>query len=185
MEGDTNTNSNPNETILIPLLNKRISELYTASLLLEAKLQWADQEKSTLIAEIGGKTQRILDLEHAEPNKIEAGIAAARTEWEREKSNLTDSLNRERESVQEKIAAVQTNIEAEKRQIAQNWQNELAVQTGVLRGQIAALTEQLATANSTVSLLKSEIEAAKAVVPVDTSKRKGKKEAAVMGGGTF
>ena len=203
MEGDTNTKANPNETILIPLLHKRVGELTSENILLQARLQWTEQEKSEMLAEVGSKTQRILDLENSEGGKIESAQAAVRAECEREKAAAVEKATAEMRAVLERTtaelrstaeraeqerAALRNITEAEKRTVVENWQRELDTQTGSLKAQIQALTEQLNGANATIGSLQALVEAAKpaAEPPKPEPKRKGKKDAAVtMGGGTF
>ena len=186
MQGDTNTKGNPNETILIPLLHKRISDLTTETLLLQARLQWVEEEKKEMLGEIGSKTQRILDLEHAEAGKIDGAKTEVRGQFENEKAALLQSFQAERTAFQEEKNRIRAGIEDEKRIIAENWQREMATQTGHLRGQIESLMAQLNASNSKVSELQSVIAQWQSPDPVKPEpKRKGKKEATAMGGGTF
>lgn len=175
MQGDTNTKANPNETILIPMLHKRIGELTSENILLQARLQWAEQEKSEMITEMGGKTQRILDLEHTEAGKLQAVQDAVRAECEREKAAAVQAATAE-------MRAAVERAETEKRTIAENWQRELATQTGNLKAQIQSLSEQLVAANAKIASLQPPTPAEP---PKPEPKRKGKKDSTVMGGGTF
>jgi chromosome segregation ATPase len=155
---------NPNETILIPLLNKRVSELTTTNILIEAKLLYAEEEKKEL-----------QDALEAEKARFAAAI-------EGEKAQMA-------QSVQEQTGIVREACERDKQTIAQNWQNELSVQTGNLKGQIAGLSDQLAAANAQISALQAELAHIKPVpAPVEekpSPKRRNKADAAMMGGGTF
>lgn len=186
MEGDTNTKANPNETILIPLLHKRVGELTSENILLQARLQWTEQEKSEMLAEVGSKTQRILDLEHAEAGKLQAIQDAVRAECEREKAAAVQTATAEMratvERVEQEKTALRNITETEKRTIVENWQRELAIQTDNLKAQIQSLSEQLVAANATIASLQPPTPAEP---PKPEPKRKGKKDAAVMGGGTF
>lgn len=186
MQGDTTTKPNPNETILIPMLHKRVGELTSENILLQARLQWAEHEKAELLGEVGAKTQRILDLEHSEAPKIEAAQSAVRAESEKEKAaaveKATTNMRAALERAEQEKTALRVSTENEKRTIVENWQRELQMQTGNLKAQIQALTEQLNTANATIASLQS----VKLVdPPKPEAKRKGKKDVAVMGGGTF
>lgn len=186
MEGDTNTKPNPNETILIPMLHKRVGELTTENILLQARLQWTEQEKSEMLAEVGSKTQRILDLENCEGAKIESAKTAVRAECEREKAAAVEKATAEMRAAIERVehekAALRNITETEKRTIAENWQRELQIQTGNLKAQIQVLAEQLNEANATIASLQPP----KPAEPTKPEpKRKGKKDVAVMGGGTF
>lgn len=186
MEGDTNTKPNPNETILIPMLHKRVGELTTENILLQARLQWTEQEKSEMLAEVGSKTQRILDLENSEGGKIESAQAAVRAECAKDKAAAVQAATAEMRAAVERAEAEKTALrnitESEKRAVAENWQRELQMQTVNLKAQIQALTEQLNEANATIASLQPP----KPVEPTKPEpKRKGKKDVAVMGGGTF
>lgn len=159
MEGN-----NPNETILIPLLNKRVGELTTTNILIEAKLLYAEEEKKEL--------RSALDAEQA---RFASAI-------EEEKARLAQSLK-------EQTQIVRDSCERDKQTIAQNWQNELSVQTGSLKGQVAALQNQLAEANTQIASLQAELDSFKPAPAPPTakpaSKRKTKTDTVVMGGGTF
>ena len=48
----TETNENYNETVLIPILQKRVNALTTDTLLLEAKLEIANKEKAKVEEEL-------------------------------------------------------------------------------------------------------------------------------------
>ena len=124
MQGDTNTKPNPNETILIPMLHKRVGELTSENILLQAKVQWTEQEKLEMLAEVGAKTQRILDLEHAEASKIESAKASVRAEWEREKSAMVQSLQAEQAKLQQERSALLESVEAEKQKLQQTIEAE-------------------------------------------------------------
>lgn len=179
MQGDTTTNGNPNETILIPMLHKRVGDLTSENILLQAKLQWMEQEKEELIAEMGGKTQRILDLEHAETAAIETAKAAVAEKSAAELRAVVDRCEQEK-------AAIRSQIDAEKRVVAENWKRELQVQTATLNAQIQTLSDQLNAANAKISSLEAKTEAAKPTEPSKPEpKRKGKKDGGIMGGGTF
>jgi hypothetical protein len=168
---------NPNETILIPLLNKRVTELTTANILTEAKLLYAEEEKKEL--------QDALEAE-----KVRVVEAA-----ESEKARFTEALQEQtqiiRNACEQEKKQLHETAEASKHTIAQNWQNELNVQTGNLKAQIQGLNSQLEAANAKIAALEKELAV---FVPVSApvaesekpaSKRKGKKEAAVMGGDTY
>jgi hypothetical protein len=61
--------SNPNETILIPLLNKRVAELLSQNIMLEAKSILLEQEKEALLKQANELAARIAKLEAAEGKK--------------------------------------------------------------------------------------------------------------------
>ena len=56
---------NPNETILIPLLNRRIAELVSQNIVLEAKNILLEQEKEALLRQAQELTQQIEKMESA------------------------------------------------------------------------------------------------------------------------
>ena len=186
MEGDTNTKPNPNETILIPMLHKRVNELTTENIMLQARLQWAEQEKSEMLAEVGSKTQRIIDLENSEAAKIDLIRDSVRSECDREKAaaveQATAQIRAAVENAEHEKAALRNITETEKRTIVENWQRELETQTGNLKAQIQSLSEQLAAANATIASLQPPTPTEP---PKPEPKRKGKKEPVVMGGDTY
>jgi len=67
---------NPNETILIPLLNRRISDMVAQSIVLEAKNILLEQEKEELIRRLDQMTQAIEKHEAAQRkrNKKDASV---------------------------------------------------------------------------------------------------------------
>jgi hypothetical protein len=56
---------NPNETILIPLLNKRVGELVSQNIVLEAKNILLEQERDTLSKQVRELVDRIEKMESA------------------------------------------------------------------------------------------------------------------------
>lgn len=123
MQGDTNTKPNPNETILIPMLHKRVGELTSENILLQARIQWAEHEKAEMLAEVGAKTQRILDLEHAETGKIESAKAEVRAQYEREKTVLMQSIQNERSAFQQEKTTLTQSLETERQKIREEAQS--------------------------------------------------------------
>lgn len=53
------TQENYNETVLIPILQKRVNNLTTDTLLLEAKLEIANKEKTKLEEQINNLTNQL------------------------------------------------------------------------------------------------------------------------------
>lgn len=60
---------NPNETILIPLLNRRIADLVSQNIVFEAKNILLEQEKEALMRQAQELAQRIEKLEAAQKKR--------------------------------------------------------------------------------------------------------------------
>lgn len=60
---------NPNETILIPLLNRRIADLVAQNIVFEAKNILLEQEKEALLRQAQELAQRIEKLEAAQKKR--------------------------------------------------------------------------------------------------------------------
>lgn len=60
---------NPNETILIPLLNKRVGELFSQNIVLEAKSILLEQERDTLSKQVRELVDRIEKMEAAQKKR--------------------------------------------------------------------------------------------------------------------
>lgn len=60
---------NPNETILIPLLNKRVGELVSQNIVLEAKSILLEQERDTLSKQVRELVDRIEKMEVAQKKR--------------------------------------------------------------------------------------------------------------------
>lgn len=159
MQGDSN---NPNEVILIPLLNKRVTDLYTQNILLEGKLLWAEREKEELQQQ----------LQAASGNQSAA---------------VTDATTRERAAAEREKQEIISRMEAEKRAISENWEREAETRVGVVKTQLHAMQTQFAAATQEIAKLKAELAALRPPVEEKTppTKRKSKKEPVVLGGDTY
>lgn len=60
---------NPNETILIPLLNRRIADLVAQNIVFEAKNILLEQEKEALLRQAQELSERIEKLEAAQKKR--------------------------------------------------------------------------------------------------------------------
>lgn len=60
---------NPNETILIPLLNRRIADLVSQNIVFEAKNILLEQEKEALLRQAQELSERIEKLEAAQKKR--------------------------------------------------------------------------------------------------------------------
>jgi gas vesicle protein len=96
-----------------------------------------------------------------------------------------------RDTCEQEKTAVQQAAEHSKQEIAKNWGQELATQTGNLNARISALTAELQSSNQMVSSLRKEIqELTVPVVVVEEKttpqpKRNSKKLAPAMSSDTY
>jgi gas vesicle protein len=96
-----------------------------------------------------------------------------------------------RDTCEQEKTAVQQAAEHSKQEIAKNWEQELATQTGNLNARINALTAELQSSNQMVSSLRKEIrELTVPVVVVEEKtttqpKRNSKKLAPAMSSDTY
>lgn len=159
MQGDSN---NPNEVILIPLLNKRVTDLFTQNILLEGKLLWAEREKEELQQQ----------LQTASSNHAAA---------------VSDAIARERDAAEREKQQIISRMEAEKHTISQNWEREAETRVGAVKAQLHAMQTQFSAANEEMAKLKAELAAMRPPVEEKTppTKRKSKKEPVVLGGDTY
>lgn len=164
---------NPNETILIPLLNKRLTDLVVANILTEAKLLYCEEEKTEL--------KTLLEKEQT----------AAKQLVEDNSSAFSKALQEQTQSIRDACEQEKTAAEHSKQEIAKNWGQELATQTGNLNARINALTVELQSSNQMVSSLRKEIEqlTVPAVVVEEKTttqpKRNSKKLAGAMSNDTY
>lgn len=168
---------NPNETILIPLLNKRLTDLVVANILTEAKLLYCEEEKTEL--------KTLLEKEQTAAKQFVEGNASAFSKAVQEQTqSIRDACE------QEKIRIHQA-AEYSKQEIAKNWEQELATQTGNLNARISGLVADLQSSNELISSLRKEIQGltVPAVVVEEKTtpqlKRNSKKLAAVMSNDTY
>jgi chromosome segregation ATPase len=181
-----NQKPNPNETILIPMLHKRVNDLTTATIMLEAKLAWAEEEKKELVSEIGGKNQQILDLEHSQAanqqaieDQLETARQKVRAQWQAEKTELL------------------LGFEKEKQQIASSFDQKLEFITNDVRraaqmdiGFANARVDEVSRENKQLKARIAELEGTILPPTPDSSnkgspKKRSKKESTVMGGDTY
>jgi chromosome segregation ATPase len=168
---------NPNETILIPLLNKRLTDLVVTTILTEAKLLYCEEEKTEL--------KTLLEKEQTAAKQLAEDNASA---FSKALQEQTQSI---RDTCEQEKTAVQQAAEHSKQEIAKNWAQELASQTGNLNARINALTVELESSNQLVSSLRKEIE--ELTVPVvvveektpPQAKRNSKKLAGAMSNDTY
>ena len=168
---------NPNETILIPLLNKRLTDLVVTTILTEAKLLYCEEEKTEL--------KTLLEKEQTAAKQLAEDNASA---FSKALQEQTQSI---RDTCEQEKTAVQQAAEHSKQEIAKNWAQELASQTGNLNARINALTAELESSNQMVSSLRKEIQelTVPAVVVEEKTtpqaKRNSKKLAAAMSNDTY
>lgn len=65
---------NPNETILIPLLNRRVGELLSQNIVLEAKNILLEQEKELLLKKLEETNQSLEKIETAQKKKAKKEV---------------------------------------------------------------------------------------------------------------
>ena len=168
---------NPNETILIPLLNKRLTDLVVTNVLTEAKLLYCEEEKTEL--------KTLLEKEQTAAKQLAENNAS---DFSKALQEQTQSI---RDTCEQEKTAVQQAAEHSKQEISKNWAQELATQTGNLNARISALTVELQSSNQMVSSLRKEIEELTAPVvvveekPTPQPKRNTKKLAAAMSNDTY
>jgi len=168
---------NPNETILIPLLNKRLTDLVVTNILTEAKLLYCEEEKTEL--------KTLLEKEQTAAKQLVENNSSA---FSKALQEQTQSI---RDACEQEKTAVQQAAEYSKQEIAKNWAQELASQTGNLNARINALTAELQSSNQMVSSLRKEIrELTVPVVVVEEKttpqpKRNSKKLAPAMSSDTY
>jgi chromosome segregation ATPase len=168
---------NPNETILIPLLNKRLTDLVVTNILTEARLLYCEEEKTEL--------KTLLEKEQTAAKQLAEDNSSA---FSKALQEQTQSI---RDACEQEKTAVQQAAEHSKQEIAKNWAQELASQTGNLNARINALTVELESSNQLVSSLRKEIEelTVPAVVVEEKTppqpKRNSKKLAGAMSNDTY
>lgn len=168
---------NPNETILIPLLNKRLTDLVISNILTEAKLLYCQEEKAEL--------KTLLEKEQTAAKQFVENNASA---FSKALQEQTQSI---RDACEQEKTAVQQDAEYSKQEIAKNWEQELATQTGNLNARINGLVAELQSSNELIGSLRKEIQAltvATVVVEEKTTpqlKRNSKKLAAVISNDTY
>jgi len=168
---------NPNETILIPLLNKRLTDLVVTNILTEARLLYCEEEKTEL--------KTLLEKEQTAAKQLAEDNSSA---FSKALQEQTQSI---RDACEQEKTAVQQAAEHSKQEIVKNWAQELASQTGNLNARISALTAELESSNQMVSSLRKEIE--QLTVPVvvveektpPQAKRNSKKLAPAMSSDTY
>lgn len=201
---------NPNETILIPMLNKRVSDLYSTNILLEAKLAWNEEERMELLKKIEAKDEQLSifksidgDRETEMNNRIEQARASAKEAAEREKAEMARDFERQKtellQSIDERIQiavndvkrAAGTDISTANayRQEAEKKSNILLEQMALLQKQITENETETARLESVNATLKQKIYDLENPKPVSVEKPKpsGKKakSTAVIGGETY
>jgi chromosome segregation ATPase len=168
---------NPNETILIPLLNKRLTDLVVANILTEAKLLYCEEEKTEL--------KTLLEKEQtAAKQLVEDNSSAFSKALQEQTQSIRDACEQEK-------TAVQQAAEHSKQEIAKNWGQELASQTGNLNARINGLVAELQSSNELIDSLRKEIQeltVSAVVVEEKTTpqpKRNSKKLAGAMSNDTY
>lgn len=203
---------NPNETILIPLLNKRVTDLTTANILLEAKVAWAEQEKDALAEEVKKKTEEIegisaMHTDHAAAlaTAVEEAKQAVRGEWEAEKTELLKSFEDQKKDLSASITFAVNDVKRAANMdigYANSQRDEIAAQYSALqqrmnelegiRAQFENMKIQYASILAENAQLKRTVEELKPLPqpPVQEAqviggKKRSKKKAVVLGGDTY
>jgi len=170
--------TNPNETILIPILNKRVNDLTTANILLEAKLTWTEQEKEAVLKENEEKDIKIADLQsllESEKNRIatstETELRAAREKWETEKAELLKEFERRRQEII-------VSVEDSKNLMI----NDIKRAAGVDISNAVAHRQETERENAA---LKAQLAEMQQALQAATSRGKTKRKTAILGGDTY
>jgi chromosome segregation ATPase len=202
---------NPNETILVPMLNRRVADLTVTNILLEARLTWEESEKKRLTEELFQEQEKHSALQQGQADH-QAAIAAAEERgrqsalvaWETEKSALLCSFEDQKRDLNASIANAVADVKRASSMdigFANAQRDEIGRECEALRVRIAELESRaehlsaakaerdlLATENaelqSRVAKLQAEVDSLTQPAQVIAPKKRGKK-VAVMGGDTY